>query len=105
MEIVAAIESMLAVVAQLAPTVTTTATVQAIIDALIKLIPIIIKFAPKLVKDWQIIIGVLRSNPAAMPEQLAMLDLMSEDADAVFDAAVKKAEAADAAAEAQEKKP
>lgn len=92
------IAGVLAVVQSVLPSITTSAAVQTAIDALVKLVPIVVQFAPKLVADVKVIIDVLTSNPAALPGQVANLQKLSAQSDADFDAAAAQAAAADAAA-------
>lgn len=94
----AVIASVLQAVQAMLPSATTSAAVQAIIDALVKLVPVVVQFAPKLVADIKVIIDVLTSNPAALPGQVANLQKLSAQSDADFDAAAVAAEAADKAA-------
>lgn len=78
----------------------TAETIQAIINALVKLIPIIVDLAPALVSSAKSVVAALEANDAAVPDQVALLKAQLPTEDADFEDAVRTAEANDAAADA-----
>lgn len=74
-------------------------TVGTIIAELIKILPTIIQEAPTLLNDVKQVISVLSASPATTADQVAQLEAMSKQVDDAFDEALKKAEAADKAAD------
>jgi hypothetical protein len=82
------INALLAVITQIAPNIGVSKTIQAIIDALIALIPILIKEYQDIVPIVQSIIADLKSNAAVTPEQMQSLEDLEAKYDADFEAAV-----------------
>lgn len=74
--------------------------IQSVINALLKLIPVIVEFAPPLIDKVKQIIAILEANDATLPDQIAALKAAIPADDAAFDDAEQKAEANDAAADA-----
>ncbi len=70
-----------------------------IIDALVTLVPIVVKEARDLAPMVKNIIAALRGNGEVSTEQLDQLDAMESQIDAAFDASDAKAQAEDDAAE------
>src|ERR1700740_2570631 len=93
----AIITPLLAILAQVAPGATTTL-ISSIIEALVALIPIIIKEYQDLMPTVQGIIDVLKQSDDVTGEQWDQLDQISAQADADFQSALAAAKAQDAAA-------
>lgn len=93
------VTGILAILQALVPSITTSATVQTIINSLIQIIPVLVKEAQDLVPMVKNIIAALGSNPASTAEQLATLKALDQLTDAAFEAAAAKAIAEDAAAQ------
>lgn len=94
------ITAVLTVLQALLPAVGNSATIQTIINALIQLIPLILKAYQDLIPMVRNIITALQASEAANAEQIVQLATLSAIVDANFDAALKKAEEEDAAAAA-----
>ena len=92
-----AVQILLTLVNSLVPGATTTI-ITKIVDALVTLVPIIIKEAQDLTPIIRNIITLLRGNGEVTTEQLDQLDAMEAQLDAAFDASDAKAQAEDAAA-------
>ncbi len=92
------VTGILAILQALVPSITTSATVQTIINSLIQIIPVLVKEAQDLVPMVKNIIAALSSNPAATADQLATLKALDQLTDSAFEAAAVKALAEDAAA-------
>lgn len=74
--------------------------IEQIIEALVKLVPVVIQEAKDLTPIVTGIIEQLRGNGNVTPAQLDKLDAMSDQIDAAFDASDAKAQAEDDAANA-----
>lgn len=83
-----AILLLLTVIAQIAPTLGASASVTAIINTLVELVPIIAKELADAQPLVMNIINALRNNGQITAEQLADLDALEAKADAEFEAAV-----------------
>lgn len=92
------ITAVLTVLQALLPAVSSSAAVQSIINALIQLIPLVLKAYQDLLPMIKNIIAALQANDATNAEQIAQLAVLSAVVDANFDDAVARAEAEDAAA-------
>lgn len=92
------VTAVLAILQAIAPSLSTSATVQTVINALIQIIPILVKEAQDLVPMVKNIIAALGSNPASTADQLATLKALDQLTDSAFEAAATKALAEDAAA-------
>ncbi len=92
------VTAVLAILQAIAPSLSTSATVQTVINALIQIIPVLVKEAQDLVPMVKNIIAALGSNPASTADQLATLKALDQLTDAAFEAAATKALAEDAAA-------
>lgn len=82
-----AITLLLTLIAQIAPSLGASSSIQLIINSLVELLPVIIKEiqdAAPLVKN---IIGALRNNTEITQQQLDDLDALEAKADAEFEAA------------------
>ena len=90
----------LALLQTILPAITSSASVQAFINALIQIIPVLVKEAQDLVPMVKNIIAALGSNPASTADQLATLKALDQLTDSAFEAAAAKALAEDAAAQA-----
>lgn len=93
----AVLTAILGLLAQIAPSATTTV-IAKIVDALTALIPVVISTYKALLPIVQNVIQVLKGNGEVTPEQLAELDRMEAQIDAEFDAAADAALAEDATA-------
>ena len=78
--------------------------IESVVNALIKLIPVIVQFAPPMIEKVKQIIAILEANDATLPDQIAALKAQLPADDAAFDEAADTAEKNDAAAEAAESK-
>jgi hypothetical protein len=105
----AALEAVLAVILQVVQmtgaSAATTETVATVVNALVKLIPVVLDIAPKLISTVKNIIAALEANPATLPDQIATLKAALPADDADFDSAAQQAEANDTAAAAAEADP
>ena len=81
----AAIVAFLAVIAQIAPALGTSAAIQNIINTLIQIIPTLIGAVENLVPLVKNIIGALQSNAAITPDQWTQLDQLNASADKDFE--------------------
>lgn len=86
---------LLALLAQVAPSLGTPA-VATVVTTLIQLLPTIIQIGGDLVPPIKNIIAALSANPAATAEQLDRLQALDAQIDAAFEAAATVAEAEDA---------
>lgn len=96
----AILTGILAILQALVPSITSSATVQQIINALIQILPVLVKEAQDLVPMIKNIIAALSENAASTADQLATLKALDQLTDAAFEAAATKALAEDAAASA-----
>lgn len=94
----AIVTTLLALVQQLLPVITTSATVQNIVNALVAILPAIVQEAEDLVPVVKNIIAALSANPAATADQLATLQALDAQCDAAFDTAAAAAQAQDGTA-------
>lgn len=94
------VSAVLAILQAIVPSLSTSATVQTVINALIQIIPVLVKEAQDLVPMVKNIIAALGSNPASTADQLATLKALDQLTDAAFEAAATKALAEDSAAPA-----
>lgn len=85
------------IVDDLLPNITTSATVQKIIDMLIKLIPLLVSEYQALVVPVKNIIASLSVNAATTQDQITTLQTLDAQVDADFEAAATAAQAEDAA--------
>ena len=81
----AAIVAFLAVIAQIAPALGTSAAIQNIINTLIQIIPTLVGAVENLVPLVKNIISALQNNGAITPDQWAQLDLLNASADKDFE--------------------
>ena len=81
----AAIVAFLAVIAQIAPALGSSAAIQSIINTLIQIIPTLIGAVENLAPLVKNIIGALQSNAAITPDQWAQLDQLNASADKDFE--------------------
>jgi len=88
----------LAILQAIVPSLTSSAVVQQVINALIQVIPVLVKEAQDLMPMVKNIIAALSSNPASTADQLATLKALDQLTDSAFEAAAAKAQAEDAAA-------
>lgn len=93
-----ALPSIVTLLAQLAPMLTTSSAVGTAVDAIVALTPVITKTAPVLIAQVKSIIDTLRGNSEITPDQLAALDAAEAAIDAAYDEALAAARAEDAAA-------
>ena len=82
-----AILLLLQVLAQIIPSLTSSATITNIINALVALLPTLIKEVQDVAPLVRNIIDALRGNSVITPEQLAALDELEAKYDAEFEAA------------------
>lgn len=87
----AALQALLALIAQIAPSLGASATIQNVINTLIQILPVILQTAESLVPHVKEIITILTSNPATLPDQVKQLQDLSAQCDADFDAAADAA--------------
>jgi hypothetical protein len=92
-----AIIALLTIIAQIAPSLGATSTITAIINALITIIPTVVKEIEDVVPIIKNIIAALQSNTATTPDQMAQLTTLDAQCDAAFEAAATAAETEDAA--------
>ena len=90
----AAVMALLAVLAQIAPTLGSTA-ITSIINALVQIVPALISTIEDVVPMVKNIIAALQSNTAVTPDQLAQLQALDAQVDAAFEAAATAAQAED----------
>lgn len=93
-----AVTLVLSIVQKLLPTITSSATIQTVIDAIIALIPIVIQEYNSLLPIVQNVIAVLQQRDDITDDQITTLETASAAIDAHFDATAAAARAADAAA-------
>jgi hypothetical protein len=93
----ALLTAVLAILQAVAPSLSSSATVQTVINALIQILPALVKEAQDLVPMIKNIIAALSANPASTTDQLATLKALDQITDAAFEAAAAKALAEDAA--------
>lgn len=93
----AILTSVLAIIGQLAGQTGNAALVEKIIEALIAIIPVVVKEYQDLAPIIQNIITALKSDPSTTAEQLAQLQQLEIQWDAEFEAAAAAAQAEDAA--------
>ena len=93
----AILEALLAIVSQIAGSTGNAALVEKIVEALIAIIPVIVKEYQVLLPVVQNIITALKSDPSTTSAQLATLQQLETQWDAEFDAAAAAAQAEDAA--------
>lgn len=91
------IATILAILAQIAGGTGEVSTITSIINALIKLVPTLVKEYEDLVPIVKNIIAALSANPAATADQLATLQALDAKVDTDFEAAATAAEAEDSA--------
>lgn len=83
----AAISLLLTVLAQIAPSLSSSGTITSVIKTLVELLPVLVKEVQDVAPLVQNIINALRDNNVITPEQLAALDELEAKADAEFEAA------------------
>lgn len=93
----AVVQALLSLVAMISPGASTGIIAQ-IIEALVTIIPVIVKEAKDLAPPVKNIIAALRGSEQITPEQLDQLDALELELDADFDDAADKATAEDIAA-------
>ena len=87
--------TILAVMAQIAGATGEASTITSIVNALIQLVPTLVKEYEDLVPIVKNIIAALSANPAATADQLKTLQTLDAQVDADFEAAATAAEAED----------
>lgn len=92
------IPTLVALLAQVAPMITTSSAVASAVDAIVALAPVIAKTAPALIATVKGIINTLRGKSVASKEQLDALDVAEARIDADYDEALAAAKAEDKAA-------
>jgi hypothetical protein len=92
----AILTSVLAIIAQLVPGSTSAALVEKIIEALIAIIPVVVKEYQDLVPIVKNIITALKDDPSTTAAQLDQLQQLEVQWDAEFEAAAAAAQAEDA---------
>lgn len=92
-----AIEAILALIEEMLPKITSSGTVQKVIDVLVAWMPIIVQFFKNQIPVVQNIIAILRASPDATAAQIVTCETLSAQCDAAFDDALALARAADAA--------
>jgi hypothetical protein len=90
----AIVQSILALLAQIAPLIKDSAAIASIISTVEQILPIVVQEAQDLVQPVKNIIAALSANPAATADQLAALQALDAKVDADFDAAVAAYQAA-----------
>lgn len=93
-----AISAVVALLAQTVPTMTSSAAVNAAVDAVVALAPVVVKTVPALVASVKGIIDTLRGNSVVTQAQLDALDAAETKIDEDYEAALKAARDEDAAA-------
>jgi len=88
----------LQIIAKLVPTITTSQSIQSIIDLIVAMIPLLIQEYQALLPTVQNIIAVLSQSGDVTDDQITQLQAASAAIDAHFEATVAAARAADAAA-------
>ena len=91
----AAIVAFLAVIAQIAPALGTSAAIQGIISTLIGILPTIVQEVEDVVPIVKNIIAALQANGAVTSYQQAQLTALDAQVDAAFEAAATAAQAED----------
>lgn len=91
----ALIGNLLSAIDTLVPLVPGGAAVAPILDALVKVVPVVIQEAQDLMPIVKNIITALKNDPATTPAQLETLAALDAQVDAAFDAAAAAAEAED----------
>lgn len=79
------------------PALGSSSAIAAVVNALIQIVPLLIKEYQDVLPMIKNIIAALRSNPETTAELVAQLTVLDAQVDTAFDAAVAKAEAEDAA--------
>lgn len=95
------VTAVIALIAQIAPAISTAGTIAKIITALAALIPALVKYAQDLIPTVKGIIETLRGADGVTPEQLEELDAIEAKIDADYDEVSKKAAEEDRAVEDQ----
>ena len=90
-----AVLALLAVIAQIAPSLGASSTITTIINALIQIIPTVIKEVEDVVPIIKNIITALQNNGNITPDQLTQLTALDAQVDAAFEAAATDAQAQD----------
>ena len=93
------VTAVVALIAQIAPAVSTAGTIAKIISSLVALLPALVKFAQDLIPTVKGIIATLKGADGVTPEQLKELDDIEAKIDADYDEAAAKAAAEDQLAE------
>jgi hypothetical protein len=97
MDPVAIVTQFLALVGELIPNITSSATIAKVIAILEQVIPLAIQVGEDLVAPIKDLIAALKTSGAVTTDQLDQLDALEAKLDADFDAAAAAAQAADAA--------
>ena len=90
-----AIIALLTIIAQIAPSLGATSTITAIINALITIIPTVVKEVEDVVPIIKNIIAALQSNATTTPDQMAQLTTLDAQCDAAFEEAATAAQSED----------
>jgi len=93
--VTAALQALLVVIAQIAPSLTSSAAIQAVVNALVQIVPVLIKEVQDLIPMVKNIIAALSANAGTTSDQLNALAALDAQCDAAFEAAAAAAEAED----------
>lgn len=93
-----AISAVVALLAATVPSMTSSAAINAAVDTVVALAPVVVKTVPALVASVKGIIETLRGNSVVTKAQLDALDDAEAQIDADYEAALKAAKDEDAAA-------
>jgi len=92
------LETILAILTAIAGTTAETSTITAIVNALVALVPVLVKEYRAMVPIVKNIIAALSANPASTAEQLATLQALDAQVDSDFESAAAEAQAEDGTA-------
>lgn len=93
-----ALPSIVALLAQFVPLITSSSMAATAVDAVVALAPVVVKTAPALISQVKDIIATLRGSAHVTPEKMADLDASEAIIDADYEASLRAARAEDAAA-------
>lgn len=93
----AAITAILALLTQFAPTIAGAGGIGQVINVIAAILPPAFQLAKEEIPVIKSLIADIKGNSASTADQLAELDLLDARCDAIFDDALKSAEAEDAA--------
>ncbi len=91
-----ALPSIVSLLAEMVPALTTSTAVKAAVDAVVALAPVVVKTTPALIQQFKDIIATLRGNSLLTTAQLDALDKAEAGIDKDYDEAIAAARAADA---------